>query len=227
VCTVPAAHDEWIPALHGSCGSDEEAGHRGQVRQRKAQPKVDLDEVLKPVRAAPAKGKQTLPEYVKSNLGPIIAGAVVVVLIYGAIVSDGTNFDDSAERVDPYQALGLPKSASDKEIKAAYRKLSLELHPDKNPDQSEEDAERFKAVTQVNQLHMAHVSCMSPGAAAPAAPLRALVSSAGHTTRESEDPPVSGCRVPGAGCRVPGAGCRAQTAPEALRARLNPKPLNP
>ena len=105
--------------------------------------------MLKPVRSAPAKGKQTLPEYVKSNLGAIVAGTVVLVLIYGAIVSDGTNFDDSAERVDPYQALGLPKSASDKEIKAAYRKLSLELHPDKNPDQSEDDAERFKAVTQV------------------------------------------------------------------------------
>lgn len=119
-----------------------------EVRQRKAQPKVDLEDVLKPVRSAPAKGKQTLPEYVKSNLGAIVAGTVVLVLIYGAIVSDGTNFDDSAERVDPYQALGLPKSASDKEIKAAYRKLSLELHPDKNPDQSEDDAERFKAVTQ-------------------------------------------------------------------------------
>jgi len=37
---------------------------------------------------------------------------------------------------------------ADKEIKAAYRKLSMELHPDKNPDQSEEDAQRYKLVTQ-------------------------------------------------------------------------------
>lgn len=112
--------------------------------------------MLKPARPAPAKGKQTLPEYVKSNLGPIIAGTVVLVLVYGAIVSDGTDFSgDSADRIDPYQALGLPKSASDKEIKATYRKLSLELHPDKNPDQSEEDAERFKAVTQVSVCNVA------------------------------------------------------------------------
>ena len=40
----------------------------------------------------------------------------------------------------------LTYGATDKEIKAAYRKLSIELHPDKNPDQSEEDAHRFKQV---------------------------------------------------------------------------------
>ena len=126
------------------------------MRQRKQQPKIDLDDVLKPGRAAPVRRKQTLPEYVKSNLGAIVAGTIVLLLVYGAIVSDGTNFsNDSAERIDPYEALGLPKSASDKEIEAAYRKLSLELHPDKNPDQSEEDAERFKAATKVTICNVA------------------------------------------------------------------------
>lgn len=34
---------------------------------------------------------------------------------------------------DPYSVLGVAKSASVKEIRARYRKLALEFHPDKNP----------------------------------------------------------------------------------------------
>ena len=31
-----------------------------------------------------------------------------------------------------YETLGVPKTANEKEIKQAYRKKSLEFHPDKN-----------------------------------------------------------------------------------------------
>ena len=45
---------------------------------------------------------------------------------------------------DYYEALGLSKNASKKDIKLAYRKLAKEFHPDKNKDASAES--RFKEV---------------------------------------------------------------------------------
>ena len=33
-----------------------------------------------------------------------------------------------------YDILGVSKSADDKDIKSAYRKLAQKYHPDKNPD---------------------------------------------------------------------------------------------
>lgn len=50
--------------------------------------------------------------------------------------------------MDPYQVLGLTRSASDEEIKKAYRKLSRKYHPDANVNNPNKDQaeEQFKRI---------------------------------------------------------------------------------
>ncbi|GAB3570097.1 molecular chaperone DnaJ [Amycolatopsis endophytica] len=51
---------------------------------------------------------------------------------------------------DYYGILGVPKNASDQEIKRAYRKLARELHPDVNP--SEDAQHKFSEVTSAYEV---------------------------------------------------------------------------
>jgi DnaJ-class molecular chaperone len=52
---------------------------------------------------------------------------------------------------DPYTVLGVPRTASDKEIKSAYRKLAKALHPDQNPNDETAHA-KFAEITAAYDL---------------------------------------------------------------------------
>ncbi|MGQ9545609.1 MAG: molecular chaperone DnaJ [Dehalococcoidia bacterium] len=55
-----------------------------------------------------------------------------------------------AAKQDYYQVLGVPRSASDEEIKAAFRRLAKQYHPDRNKEPGAE--ERFKEINEAYQV---------------------------------------------------------------------------
>ncbi len=54
---------------------------------------------------------------------------------------------------DFYEVLGVAKTASEKEIKKAYKKLAMKFHPDKNPDDPTA-ADKFKEVKAAYEILM-------------------------------------------------------------------------
>ena len=52
---------------------------------------------------------------------------------------------------DPYSVLGVPKTASEDDIRKAFRKLAKKHHPDLNPGDKAAEA-KFKEISQANDI---------------------------------------------------------------------------
>ena len=52
---------------------------------------------------------------------------------------------------DPYETLGVNSSATDKEIKDAFKKLARKFHPDLHPGDKEAEG-KFKDISAANDL---------------------------------------------------------------------------
>ncbi|XP_071978482.1 dnaJ homolog subfamily B member 2 isoform X2 [Engystomops pustulosus] len=53
---------------------------------------------------------------------------------------------------DYYEILGVPRNATQDDIKRAYRKLALKWHPDKNPDNKELAEKKFKDIAEAYEV---------------------------------------------------------------------------
>jgi DnaJ-class molecular chaperone len=53
---------------------------------------------------------------------------------------------------DYYKVLGVPKTAAEKDVKSAYRKLARKWHPDANPTKQKEAEERFKEISEAYEV---------------------------------------------------------------------------
>ena len=52
------------------------------------------------------------------------------------------------QKKDYYEVLGVSRNATDVELKSAYRKLAMQHHPDRNPENHADATERFKEITE-------------------------------------------------------------------------------
>ena len=108
---------------------------------------------------------------------------------------------------DYYTTLGVSKTATDAEIKKAYRKLARQFHPDLNPGDKKAEA-RFKEINEANEVLAIPTSGRNTTNSAP---------TGGPTKTPSL--PRGGAAVPAATARsAPGGGPQYRTmTPEEMQ----------
>lgn len=88
---------------------------------------------------------------------------LLLVLVFASVVHGGRDF---------YKILGIPKKASQKQIKKAYRKAAMEWHPDKHPDDQETANAKFIEINNAYEVLSGEPLFLLPALAA--APGRAV-----------------------------------------------------
>ncbi|QLL30984.1 hypothetical protein HG536_0A07990 [Torulaspora globosa] len=106
--------------------------NNGQRQVQKALARIDdemMDEEMRTFRQAYQKSKKS-KIWSKRNVMVVVGWALFAALVQR--IRNSEAIEASAIGVfDPYALLGVTASASDRDIKSAYRKLSVKFHPDK------------------------------------------------------------------------------------------------
>ncbi|OQV12092.1 putative DnaJ-like protein subfamily B member 9 [Hypsibius exemplaris] len=74
--------------------------------------------------------------------------AVILAVFLVSLNLDGV--DGAAKEANLYKILGLKKTATEKDIKKAFRKLALKYHPDRNKDKNAE--EKFREIARAYEV---------------------------------------------------------------------------
>lgn len=83
---------------------------------------------------------------------PVISGNRFFFCLLIAVNVTGGNFSEHRIMGDYYDILGVPRNATQDDIKRAYRKLALKWHPDKNPDNKELAEKKFKDIAEAYEV---------------------------------------------------------------------------